>query len=679
MVSDPQVSPDGRHVAWVETWIEARENGYRSRLCVTDIGTGETRPLTAGDGHDTHPRWAPDGSSIAYLSAPSVAEPSTAGAPRPAVSVVTRGPQLRIVPAAGGTARPLTQLGGGAYEPAWAPDGRRIAITTYVDPERGLETEDAAGDDDYRRFNRDVLIVRRLRWKQDGVGYIGEYRRHVALVHVPEPGTASRVALLTQGAYDLHAPTWSPDGRQLAAAGNLRPDGESVRRVFLYLIETDAVAPVEPVEIFGLAEMRSTALAWAPGGTAIAVCGHDDPALGHYGNQRVWLVSPSERSGRCLTAALDCTIGDYSRNADIRGYGGADGPRWLPDASGLLALVNTRGTVHLHEVSCRDGSTHAVEDGDSTTIAFSCDSACGTIVTLTGDHLNPGDLYVLSRRGGAGARRALTGVNREVLAGVDLAQPAQLSCSTGGVTVHGWVLPPVHALPGKRYPAILYNGGGPGSMRASVFCHEWQVYAAAGYAVVHCNPRGNQGYGEAFSAAIRGRWGDLDYDDSMAFLRAACAQFDFIEPERLAVAGGSYGAYLVNWIVARHPEFRAAVSDRCLFNRFGMSGASDIGFLLDQVEFDRRAPWDAPDVYLRRSPMTYVAGVRTPTLVVHSAADLRCPVDQGESLYMALRRLGVPTELVRFPDESHGLSQGGKPWHRVFRIDRYLEWFARWL
>jgi dipeptidyl aminopeptidase/acylaminoacyl peptidase len=216
-------------------------------------------------------------------------------------------------------------------------------------------------------------------------------------------------------------------------------------------------------------------------------------------------------------------------------------------------------------------------------------------------------------------------------------------------------------------------------MRASVFCHEWQVYAAAGYAVVHCNTRGNHGYGEAFSAAIRGRWGDADYEDNMAFLRAACARFDFIDPERLGVAGGSYGGYLTNWIIARHPEFGAAVSDRCLFNRFGMSGASDIGFLLDQVEFERKLPWEVPDAYLKRSPLTHLASVRTPTLVVHSAQDLRCPIDQGESLYMALKRLGVPTELVRFPDESHNLSRGGKPWHRVYRIDRYLDWFGRWL
>lgn len=687
MVSDPQVSPNGLCVVWVETWIVGEENRYRSRLCLTDIATGTTTPLTEGLGHDTHPRWSPDGRTIAFLSSDPPASGASAarGGPNQPVSVVGCGPQLAVIPAGGGAPRRLTRLHGGAHDPAWSPDGTHLVITTYVDPARGLEAIDAAsaaGDetDPYARFNRDILVVTRLRWKMDDVGYFGDYRRHVAVVRVPDPaGPDAPVVLLSRGPYELHRPTWSPDGRCLAAVGNTRPEGEGVREAFLYLLDATAAAPVEPVEIFGLAEMRSNALAWSPDGTAIAICGHNDRQLGHYGNQRLWLVSPADRRGTCLTGGFDYTIGDYSRNADVRSYGGDDSPRWLPDGSGLLVLVNHDGMVHLHEVARAGGKPRRLEDGDHATIAFSFDRSCRTIVTLTSDDLTPGDLFVLARSGDGWTRRRLTNVNRALLEELELSRPIRCSSVSGNVTVHGWVMPPAHLDPGRRYPVILYNGGGPGSMRASVFCHEWQVYAAAGYAVAYCNPRGNHGYGEAFSAAIRGAWGDFDYADSLAFLRAACEQFDFIDPGRLGVAGGSYGAYLTNWIIARHPEFRAAVSDRCLFNRFGMSGASDIGFLLDQVEFDRRLPWEVPDVYLARSPLAYMAGVRTPTLVVHSAQDLRCPVDQGESLYMALRRMGVPTELVRFPDESHNLSRGGKPWHRIYRIDRYLDWFNRWL
>jgi dipeptidyl aminopeptidase/acylaminoacyl peptidase len=197
--------------------------------------------------------------------------------------------------------------------------------------------------------------------------------------------------------------------------------------------------------------------------------------------------------------------------------------------------------------------------------------------------------------------------------------------------------------------------------------------------VINCNTRGNHGYGQPFSAATRGKWGDLDSADNLAFLRAVCAAFDFIDSERLAVAGGSYGGYSAAWIIGRHPEFKAAIVDRALTNRTSQVGTSDIGFLLDQVEFDKQLPWENVNTLIERSPVMYAGNIQTPTLVVHSALDHRCAVEQGEQLYMALRRRGIPTELVRFPDESHELSRSGKPWHRIFRIDRYLNWFNRWV
>jgi dipeptidyl aminopeptidase/acylaminoacyl peptidase len=293
-----------------------------------------------------------------------------------------------------------------------------------------------------------------------------------------------------------------------------------------------------------------------------------------------------------------------------------------------------------------------------------------------GSSVNPGDLYTLAPEG---ELRRLTDVNGELLSEIALSVPERFSCESDGLRIEGWVNPPVGREPGRRYPVILYTGGGPGGMRASVFVHEWQVYAASGYAVINCNTRGNHGYGQPFSAATRGKWGDLDYRDNMAFLRAACAAFAFIDPERLTVAGGSYGGYSAAWIIGRHPEFKAAVVDRALTNRTSQVGTSDIGFLLDQVEFDKKLPWENIDTLIERSPVMYAGNIQTPTLVVHSALDHRCAVEQGEQLYMALKRRGVPTEFVRFPDESHELSRAGRPWHRIFRIDRYLDWFKRWL
>jgi dipeptidyl aminopeptidase/acylaminoacyl peptidase len=422
--------------------------------------------------------------------------------------------------------------------------------------------------------------------------------------------------------------------------------------------------------------MRSSDLAWSPDGAILAVTGHNDPVVGHYGTPHLWLIDVASSTGRCVTEQIDRAIGDYSRNADMRRYGGDDEPRWSPDGTSLLLLINDAGTVQLNRFTTADGTLTPLTSGDQVVTAFSQDKAAQTTVVLMGDSLNPGDLYLVEANG---TLRRLTDVNGALLSEIELSPAIRFSCESDGLTIEGWVNPPVGAEPGQRYPVILYTGGGPGGMRASVFVHEWQVYAAQGYAVINCNTRGNHGYGQPFSAATRGRWGDQDYADNMAFLRAVCKAFDFIDPERLAVAGGSYGGYSAAWIIARHPEFKAAVVDRALVNRTSQVGTSDMGFLLDQVEFDKKMPWENIDTLIERSPVMYAGSIQTPTLVVHSALDHRCAVEQGEQLYMALKRLGVPTELVRFPDESHELSRAGKPWHRIFRIDRYADWFKRWL
>ncbi len=679
MVDDPQISPDGTQIAWVRTWIDPAENRYRAHIWLTDLASGDSRALTQGSGQDTLPRWSPDGRRLAYLSA-RPQTPAADGGPAGAISVLDKGAQLHLIDPLSGEDRTLTQLRGGAMAPAWSPDGTRIAFLTYVVAGSGLESMDQPADEDtYTRFNRDVLVVQRVRWKSDSAGYVGDTYRQIALVAVDNP--TPTLQLVTRGEYDLSAPVWSPDGRWLATTGNGDPDGELQRKSYIYLIEPDAASPAPPVQIFGLEEMRSQDLAWSADGSTLAVCGHNDPVIGHYGNQYLWLVDVAARTGRCVTGWLDRALGDYSRNADMRRYGGDDGPRWLPDEETLLALVNEGGSVSLAEIDPARQVAKHLTAGRQCVVAFTLDKSANTAALLVGDDMNPGDLFVLRRGadGQFGDLQRLTHVNGELLDELALTEPIRFMARSGEVEIDTWVVPPVDLEAGKRYPVILYTGGGPGGMRASVFCHEFHLYAAQGYVVVHCNTRGNHGYGQDFSTPTRGQWGVLDLEDNMAALDAACVRFDFIDPTRKAVAGGSYGGLMATWTIIRHPEFKAAVVDRCLFNRYSFNGTSDMGFLLDRVEFDKRLPWEAVEIYLERSPMTHIGSVRTPTLVVHSELDHRCPVEQGEQLYIALQRVGVPTQLVRFPNESHELSRSGRPWHRIFRLESYLDWFARWL
>ncbi len=670
MVDDPQVSPDGGQVAWVKSWLDAASNRYRANIQLTD-----------GAGQDTRPRWSPDGRTIAFLA--TVTPPEGDPEVGEATSFRGRLPQLFAVPASGGEARQLTHLAGGASEPRWSPGGGQIAFTTLIDPEQGLESLDPPATDDldpFERFNRDVLVVDRIRWKSDSLGLLGSHYRHVARVPFdPDAGDAPQPVLLTSGRSEYAAPAWSPDGTTLAIAGNLDPDFEFERKQFIYLLDAGASGPATPRELFGLEDMRSSDLAWSPDGATLAVCGHDSPVLGHYGLQKLWLVSAADGSAECVTEHLELSIGDYSRNQDLRRYGGDDGPRWLPDGSGLLLLVNEGGEVHLAEFALASRTLTRLTEGDRVIYAFSTDASRETRVVLITSSIHPCDLFALEPSEGGPSLRQLTDVNADLLAELELCDPIRFRSSSGDVEVDGWVMPPIGHQPGRRYPVILYTGGGPGGMRASVFWHEAQLYAANGYAVINCNARGNYGYGQAFSAATRGKWGDLDYEDNIAYLNDALETFEFLDPERLAVAGGSYGGYMATWIIARHPNFKAAVVDRSLVNRNAFYGTGDIGFLLDQVEFDGKHPWEIPDTYLERSPIHYVGSIKTPTLVVHSELDHRCPVGNGEQLYISLKRLGVPTELVRFPNETHELSRNGRPWHRVFRLESYLDWFGRWL
>ncbi len=680
MADDPQLSPDGTEAAWVRTWVDAAANRYRSEICLTTLDGGATRALTPGRGLEIQPRWSPDGRFIAFLAPPEGQPSPSNGAAERAVSVVGKGMQLFVAAASGGEPRQLTALAGGVQAPVWSPDGSRLAFLSFVDPSRGLEAlDEPLPDTPYERFNRDVLIARRVDWKMDGTGYVGDYRRMAAWVPFEPSAEPSPppVTLLTCGEFDVAALAWSPDGATLAAVGSLVEAIPSRRRA-IFLLDPDAPAPTAaPEPLFCLEDVRHSALAWSPDGSRLALYGHNDPTVGHYGNQQLWIVDAASGEGRCLTRHLDRTWANAVWT-DVGRYGGGEGPYWSADGRHLFGLLSSDGAVRLCRVDSEDGRVDALTPPDTVVAAFTVDARGERAALLVWEALVPAALFTMGLDGEQQDLCPLLDPNEALLRSLQLSAPERFAFESGGETIEGWVIPPVHAETGERYPTILYHGGGPGGMRAGNFIFEYQLYAAQGYGVLYINTRGCQGYGEAFCTAILGDWGGADHADNMRGLDVACQRFAWIDPQRLLTAGGSYGGYQVNWILGHDHRFKAAVSDRSVFNRFSSYGTSDIGFLRE-FEFDDGPPWETPAAYLRQSPLTFLGEARTPTLVVHSALDLRCPIEQGEQLYLALKRLGVPTELVRFPNESHGLSRTGRPWHRVYRLDRYLEWFARWL
>ncbi len=299
--------------------------------------------------------------------------------------------------------------------------------------------------------------------------------------------------------------------------------------------------------------------------------------------------------------------------------------------------------------------------------------------------MEPGDLYVqdIAAHGSKDAppeRRRLTNLNAELLAEVELARPEEFSfVGADNWELQGWIMRPTQVGAGEPadVPAVLEIHGGPMSMYGYSFFLEFQLLVAHGYAVVYSNPRGSTGYGRIFSGAVVNDWGGKDYQDILAGLDAAIARGG-IDANRLGVAGGSYGGFMTNWAVSHTDRFRAAVTMRSVVDMESFFGTSDIGprFTISQLNAN---PWEGPDRLASFSPLTYVDRITTPLLILHSDEDLRCPIEQAEQLFTALKRRRRVVELLRFPGESHGMSRSGQPRHRIARLEAIAGWFDRWL
>jgi dipeptidyl aminopeptidase/acylaminoacyl peptidase len=291
------------------------------------------------------------------------------------------------------------------------------------------------------------------------------------------------------------------------------------------------------------------------------------------------------------------------------------------------------------------------------------------------DSTHPAELYVRDEDGD----RRVTRFNDRLLRGLSLSTPEAFTFRNEiGDEVDAWVMKPPDFEQGRRYPAVLEVHGGPLGIYGNAVFHEFQLLAAGGYVVLYTNPRGSGGYGEEYGAVLQGQYGTVDYRDLMTFIDDALGRFDFIDSDRLGITGGSYGGYMTNWIVTQTDRFNAAVACRSTCNRHSHHGYSDMGFR-HGPSGNMGYPWKDEDKLLRQSPIRYASNIKTPTLLIHSENDLRCPMGQAEEFFVALKELGVDTELVRFPEENHELSRSGKPKHREERLRHIIRWFDDYL
>jgi dipeptidyl aminopeptidase/acylaminoacyl peptidase len=409
---------------------------------------------------------------------------------------------------------------------------------------------------------------------------------------------------------------------------------------------------------------------WSPDGTRIACYLEDAQSAPRH--VQIGVIAPTGGDVQLVTTALDRNCAPFTGHRE---------PVWDTDDS-LLFLVDDQGSTHLLRVHLADEpKTEIVLEGDRVITGF--DARAGALVFVATTPTTLPEVYTL----GGGVERRLTHFTESFMPGVALGSPTRFTAtSSDGAGVDAWVIPPVGWEPGRRYPALLNVHGGPFTQYGNRFFDEFQLQAAAGYAVIYSNPRGSSGGTEAWARAIRAPtakedpgsgWGGIDYDDVMAVADAAAEQFPFVDGERMGVLGGSYGGYMASWIIGHTDRFRAACSERAVNDMAGLELSSDFA---GAFRFDLGIDlMDDPEEFVRQSPITYVYDMVTPLLILHSENDLRCPIDQAERLFVALRLLGRNVEFWRFPGESHELSRSGAPRHRVQRLEIILDFFRRHL
>ncbi len=653
-IADPQISPDGKAVAFVRVTVNDKRDGYDTALWLVETsGAAAARPLTSGP-RDLAPRWSPDSTTLAFLR--SVEKD---GKPQPS--------QLHLLPMSGGEAQRLTDVPRPVLSPVWSPDGTKIAFTSTLIP----------GDLQSRAEpsrKSDVRVVTRSAYRANGTGF-ADPTRHAALWVVPAQAGIQRAARLTNGTFDVDNVTWMPDGGGLLLTSSQVDDPAfESPDTDLYRVEAAGGSLTRIASIEGTIGRP----VFSPDGTRVAFRGtlNSQPVRSY--NQPdlfVTAVTPGSEP-RNLTSRYDFDV-DGGLAGDQRAPRGSlpSDPVWTSDGGAVLIATTEKGVQNLQRVDAETGAVTPVTRDRQEIVAFTSSRGGASAVLLVSTPINIGDLEALDLA--TGARAPLTRVNERLFSELTLTAPEELWFNSfDGRKIQTWIQKPPDFDASKRYPMILNIHGGPHAAYGYTFDHEFQWMAARGYLVLYPNPRGSTSYGQEFGNIIQHRFPGDDAKDLNVAVDEVIRR-GWADPKRLFVTGGSGGGILTNWIVTQTDRYAAAVSQRSIADWSSFWYTAD--FTLFQPRWFTAPPWEAPKEYASRSPITFVDRVKTPMKFIEGEEDLRTPPGAGgEQMYRALKYKKVPTEMVVFPGESHELSRSGQPWHRVERLQHILGWFEKY-
>ncbi len=633
----PALSPDGRRIVYERCFFDVMKDLRRSTLWLIDTANGEQRPLTGGMANDGQAIWSPDGRRIAY------------------VSTSDGSAQIHVRWLDGGQSAQLTQLGEAPEDLVWSPDGKWLAFAMRV-PDAGKPIAELPAKPEGAEWAPAVRTIDRLIYRIDGGGYVDPGYTQLFVI-AADGGTPRPV---TTGRYDAGQPAWTRDGKALIFSSNRR-DGWEYEPLESELYRVD-LASGEVRALSGRKGPDARPVV-SPDGRLVAYLGFDDRGLGSQ-NEHLYVLDLASSRSRDLTPAFDRAV---------------QAPGWDANGKGLYFAYDDRGVSHIGHVALDGGRIDTVADDFGGTAigrpypGGAMSVAAGRVAYTRGTAERPADVALVAR---GGAPRVLTDLNANLLDHRVLGSVETLwvKSSADGREIEGWVVRPPHFDPAKKYPLLLEIHGGPYENYGPRFAPETQLYAAAGFVVLYMNPRGSTSYGEAFANLIQNAYPSQDYDDLMSGVDALLAK-GYVDPARLYVTGGSGGGVLTAWIVGHTGRFRAAVVAKPVINWSSFVLTSDLYPVFARYWFPG-LPWEKPENYAARSPITYVGKVNTPTMLIVGEADHRTPIGEAEQFYQALKLRKVDTALVRIPEASHTINR--RPSNLLAQVLNTIGWFERY-
>jgi dipeptidyl aminopeptidase/acylaminoacyl peptidase len=667
-IADAQLSPDGSTVAFVKVTVNEKKDGYNTSIWMVSTATGESRQLTNGI-RDASPRWSPDGKYLAFVRATE-----KDGRPEPG--------QLYMLAMSGGESFQFTTLPRGAGQLQWSPDGSMIAFLNGATAEELAKAKPQASPspspspkpDDKRES--DVRVITRSVYRSNGQGYVdNKHPQHIWVVNAPLKGDDKVTPRqLTSGKYDDGSVTWGKDNATIYFTSDQRDESFDIPKTDIYSI---AVAGGQPTKLISF-DMGAGNFSISPNGKQLAFIGSVDQATRSYSQPDLWVMDlTSGAQPRNLTGGFDYDVGSGvgGDNTAPRG-GGGNQMVWSPDGKTITLVFGKEGKANVGSFDVATGKETDVSTGSQAIVSFRTTPDRSKSVYLISTPTKIGDLFFVDRPGGE--PRQITHINDELFSKLNLTEPDEVWYqSFDGRKVQAWIQKPPDFDPNKKYPLILNIHGGPHAAYGFIFDHEFQWMAAKGYVVLYPNPRGSTTYGQDFGNIIQYHYPGDDYKDLMAGVDEVIRR-GYIDTTKLGVTGGSGGGLLTNWTIGQTDRFAAAVSQRDIADWADWWYTAD--FTLFQKTWFRAAPFEDPEDFKARSPLTYIKNVKTPLMLILGEADYRTPpTSGGEEMFRALKYRKIPTVMVRFPNESHELSRSGQPWHRIERLQHIVGWFDRWL